>query len=457
MYYDSLRRRVDAAAATLGRRREAQALLDSIDVTTHEADVYRPLHDDIQRGGHTTYYLPGGRGSCKSSFVSLELIDGIMKDPAANGIVFRAVGATLRDSVFTQCLWAADVLGVAHLWKARVSPMQLTYTPTGQVIIFRGLDDPLKLKSIRPPHGRFKYIWFEELCELSGRNKLRSVLQSVMRGGEGFRVFGSFNPPISRSNWCNVLVDEPDPRAITFRTDYTQVPAAWLGADFVAEAERIKELNPKIYEHEYMGVPVGAGGEVFTAVEVREITDDEIAKFEHIFMGCDFGFSRDPAAVIRAAYDRKTEKIYLIDELYKRRCSNADIAAWLKDKGYHKTGKIGYINPLLHITEMEKQLIYCDSAEPKSIQDLVQLGIKAAPCYKAPGAVQYRIKWLQRRTIVIDPKRTPAAYKEFTEYEYETTRDGEFTSELPDKNNHTIDGLCYALTGPIFYTKGETA
>ena len=212
MYYDQLMRRARAARAVKDRQRDALAVLDAIDITQHIAAVYKPLHDDIEAAAHTTYNLPGGRGSCKSSFVSLEIVNGIMKDTTghSNAIVFRLYGNTLRESVFSQIAWAIDTLGVNHLWKSRLSPMQWTYTPTGAQIIFRGLDDPSKLKSIKPTRGVFRYIWFEEFSELPGPNFTRNVMQSVQRGGDTFTVFRSFNPPISANNWANVFIKEPD-------------------------------------------------------------------------------------------------------------------------------------------------------------------------------------------------------------------------------------------------------
>ena len=164
MYYDSLKARVKAAKAAEKRRREALAVLDALDVTQHIAPVYLPLHADIKNAGHTVYNLPGGRGSCKSSFVSLEIVNGIMADTTghSNAIVFRLYGNTLRESVFSQIAWAIDTLGVSHLWKSRIAPMQWVYTPTGAQIVFRGLDDASKLKSIKPTRGTFRFIWLEE-------------------------------------------------------------------------------------------------------------------------------------------------------------------------------------------------------------------------------------------------------------------------------------------------------
>ena len=456
MYYDRLKQQAKAVRAARERQKSALSVLESIDLTQHIADIYKPLHRDIEAAAHTVYNLPGGRGSCKSSFVSLEIVNGIMKDSTghSNAIVFRLYGNTMRESVFSQIAWAIDTLGVNHLWKSRVSPMQWTYTPTGAQIVFRGLDDPSKLKSIKPTRGVFRYIWFEEFSELPGPNFTRNVMQSVQRGGDTFTVFRSFNPPISANNWANKFIQEPDARAITLKTDYTMIPPEWLGEAFLYEADRLKEVNPQAYEHEYMGIPTGTGGEVFPNLEIRAITDDEISRMEYIYQGLDFGFAVDPAAALRLSYDRKHDTIYFLDEIYKRGLSNAQLAQEIKEKGYDRTGRIGYIplgaaGPIYE----EKALITADCAEPKSIQDLRNSGIKVVGCHKEPGCVEYRVKWLQHRHIVIDPARTPNAYREFVGYEYETDKDGNFLSRLPDKENHCIDACAYALDR-LIYSKG---
>lgn len=460
MYYDQLMRRAKAARATKDRQRAALAVLDAIDITQHIAAVYKPLHDDIEAAAHTTYNLPGGRGSCKSSFVSLEIVNGIMKDTTghSNAIVFRLYGNTLRESVFSQIAWAIDTLGVNHLWKSRLSPMQWTYTPTGAQIIFRGLDDPSKLKSIKPTRGVFRYIWFEEFSELPGPNFTRNVMQSVQRGGDTFTVFRSFNPPISANNWANVFIKEPDERATTLQTDYTMIPPEWLGEAFLYEAKRLKEVNPQAFEHEYMGIPTGTGGEVFPNLEIREITDAEISNMGYIYQGLDFGFAVDPAAFLRVSYDRKFDTIYFLDEIYKRGLSNAQLAAEIKGKGYHKDRRGGYVSPVYGVMSAEgQQLITADCAEPKSIADMRAAGLKCTGCHKEPGCVEYRVKWLQHRRIVIDPARTPNAYREFVNYEYMTDKDGNFLSRLPDKDNHTIDAAAYALDRLIYYQRGLSA
>lgn len=420
-----------------------------IRLTDHIADVYKPLHDDVEAAAHEYYNLPGGRGSGKSSFISLEIVNGIMQDQTghSNGIVFRRTAATMRDSVFSQIAWAIDTLNVTQYWRGNVSPMSWTYLPTGAVITFRGLDDPTKLKSIKPKRGTYRYIWIEEFSELPGENFTRSVMQSVQRGGGTFTIFRSFNPPLSKSNWANVFIDRPDPRAVTLRTTYLDVPPAWLGDDFIYEAERLKEINPAAYEHEYMGVATGSGGEVFPNVTVRAITDDEINELQYIYAGVDFGFSTDPAVFIRVAYDNKHDTVYLLDEIYKKRMSNKQLADEIKARGYDDTGKIRTYAFMGYYPEAykERQLVICDSAEPKSIADLQNEGVKALACQKYPGSVLYGIKWLQNRRIVIDPARTPNAHREFINYEYMTTKDGEFLADVPDENNHTIDAVRYAL------------
>lgn len=430
-------------------RKDAKAVIDALDVTQHIAPVYMPLHEDIQAQQHQYYNLPGGRGSGKSSFCALEIVSGIMQDQTgeSSAIVFRRTANTMRESVYSQIGWAIDILDVGDLWRGSVSPMCWTYRPTGAQILFRGLDDSSKLKSIKPRRGFFRYIWLEEFSELPGENFTRSVMQSVQRGGSAFTVFRSFNPPINASNWANVFIARPDPRAITLHTSYLDVPAAWLGEDFITEAERLQEINEQAYRHEYLGEATGSGGEVFTNLTVRTITDDEINELQYIYAGVDFGFSVDPAVFIRVAYDQKHDTVYLLDEIYKKGMSNKQLAEAIKAKGYDDTGQYqtSYFMGAYPEVFKERQTIVCDSSEPKSINDLRGEGLKVIACRKFPGSVLYGIKWLQNRRIVIDPARTPNAHREFISYEYMTTKDGEFLADVPDANNHCIDATRYAL------------
>ena len=437
-------------------RKDAINVIDALDVTQHIAPVYLPLHDDIQAAAHQYYNLPGGRGSGKSSFCALEIVNGIMHDQSgeSNAIVFRRTANTMRESVYSQIAWAIDVLNVNEYWRGNISPMSWTYKPTGAQIVFRGLDDSSKLKSVRARRGYFRYIWLEEFSELPGENFTRSVMQSVQRGGNSFVVFRSFNPPINASNWTNLFIQRPDDRAITLHTSYLDVPAEWLGNDFILEAERLKEINEKAYQHEYLGLATGSGGEVFPNIEVREITDDEINELQYIYAGVDFGFSVDPAVFMRVAYREKYDTVYLLDEIYKKGMSNKQLADEIKARKYDRAAPAeAYYSPFMGTVREERQLIIADSAEPKSINDLHNEGLKAIACRKYPGSVLYGVKWLQNRRIVIDPRRTPNAHREFIQYEYLTTKDGEFLADVPDRDNHTIDAVRYALDRIINYKR----
>ncbi len=447
MFYDRLRAKAEKYAAT------STPTNTLIPIGSCIAPAYKDLLQDIRAGNHSNYFLPGGRGSGKSSFVSLELIDGIMADPTgtANAMVIRKYANTLRESVYSQLQWAISALNANNLWQSTLSPLSLIYKPTGARIYFRGLDDPTKLKSIKPAKGYFKYLWIEELSEINGANTLRNVRQSIIRGSEKCISFNTFNPPQSKINWVNQYILSPDDNTLVFSTTYEMLPGEWLGQDFIDEAERLRAVNPTAYEHEYHGIPVGTGAEVFDNLDVRELSDEEInTHSDFIYCGLDFGYSQDPAAFIRLAYDRKREIIYLLDEIYQTRLSNRELANLIKEKGYDVTGvqrRLGAIGGYANYGE--KQTIFCDSAEPKSISDLQFEGIRAIGAHKFPGSVRYGVSWLQHRTITIDPKRTPHALKELSEYQYIINRDGEVTNDLPDKGNHTIDAVRYALDGII--------
>ena len=450
-------RQIKALETSHGASEKLREEIECLSITEHIADCFLPVHEDVTKGDHTFYNLPGGRGSGKSSYISLEIVNQIMKDKSgqSNAVVIRKYANTLRGSVFNQIQWAIDTLGVSEHWKSTIMPLQFIYE-TGQVIRLSGLDDPTKLKSLRPSKGYFSILWIEEFSEILGELELRNLQQSVLRGGDRFTVFRSFNPPISSSNWANQYIERKDDRSMTVRTNYLMIPAEWLGDLFLDEAERLKEINPKAYEHEFLGRPVGNGSEVFPNLEIRTISDEEINRQMYIFQGLDFGFSSDPFAFVRLGYDRKTDTIVFMDEIVKKGCGNKEIAERIIEKGYHMESHCrGY-----RYFEKEtpgRQLLICDCAEPKSIVDLHDMGIKATACHKEPGCVQYRTRWLQHRRIVIDPERTPESAREFQNYCYVVDRKtGEITSELPDKDNHTIDATAYALDR-LIYRKGISA
>mgnify|MGYP002772744122 FL=1 len=382
---------------------------------------------DVFEHGHTHYDESGGRGSLKSSFISIVVPLLLVNNPGTHALVLRKVANTIRDSVYAQYMWAIGELGMSAFWDAKVSPMELIYRPTGQKIMFRGADDPMKIKSIKVPFGYIAVTHFEEKDQFSGRAEIRNILQSTMRGGSKYWNFESYNPPISRDNWANKDSLEDRPDRLCHKSTYLQAPPEWLGQQFIDEAEHLKETDERAYQHEYLGIPVGTGGNVFDKLELREITDAEVSAFDHIYQGVDWGYFPDPFAFIRLHYDRARETIYLLDEIYENKLSNEQSAQMILRKGYNDVR------------------IICDSAEPKSVADFRAMRLPAFEAIKGPGSVEYGMKFLQRRTIVIDRKRTPHAYDEFVGYEYERNKDGDIISGYPDANNHLIDATRYAL------------
>lgn len=402
-------------------------MMSDIRLSEKIGSAFYDVAHDVFHHGHTHYDFSGGRGSLKSSTVSVLVPLLLINNPGTHALVLRKVANTIRDSVYAQYIWAIGELGMAAYWEAKVSPMELIYKPTGQKIMFRGADDPMKIKSIKVPFGYIAVTHFEEKDQFAGRAEIRTILQSTMRGGSKYWNFESYNPPISRDNWANKDSLEERTDRLCHKSTYLQAPPEWLGEQFLAEAEHLKATDERAYQHEYLGIPVGTGGNVFDNLELREITDEEIAQFDRIYQGVDWGWFPDPFAFIRLHYDRARETIYLMDEIYQNKLTNEASGNIIIQRGY----KDAYIT--------------CDSAEPKSVADYRAMGLQAKAAVKGPGSVDYGMKWLQRRKIVIDRKRTPNAYNEFVNYEYDRNKDGDIISGYPDENNHLIDATRYAV------------
>lgn len=403
-------------------------------------DALHPMIRSIRYRKHKEYVAEGGRGSGKSSGFACEGIEIIKNYPDVHILAVRKVAATLKDSVYAKFKWAIEKQGLQDDFKCLVSPLEIIYKPTGQKIYFRGADDPLKIKSITPEFGYIGAVWFEELDQFYGPEEIRNIEQSALRGGDIAFKFKSFNPPKSANNWANKYVRDMKDESTIFisHSTYMDVPEEWLGTSFKEDAERLKRMNPSAYEHEYLGIPNGNGGNVFEYIEDRIITDEEVAAMDTIYQGADWGFYPDPFAFVRLYYNRKEEKIYLIDEIYENRWSNSRSAKEIIERGY------------------QDYEIICDSAEPKSINDFKDSGLAVRGAVKGPGSVEYGMKWLQNRTIVIDKNRTPNAYQEITEYEFERDKEGNVISGYPDANNHIIDAIRYALER-LYNRRGNSA
>jgi PBSX family phage terminase large subunit len=414
--------------------------------------MYDEVLQDILHHGHTHYVFPGGRGSTKSSFVggiTVPLL--IIQNPECHAVCFRKVANTIQNSIFSQVIWGIYQMGVDDLFKIpKTYATPIEYIPTGQKIYFMGLDDPMKVKSIKPPFGYLGITWFEELDQFAGENELRTVTQSTMRGGDRFWDFRTFNPPISKNNWANEYTDDCEAyrqdNTLVVRNTYLDVPRKWLGEQFIEEAEDLKEINPQAYEHEYMGIATGTGGDVFPNVQDMDMNEpvpifDALGNtiaikpkwqtFDHIYNGLDWGFAVDPFQFVKCHFDRNHLDLYIFDEYRTAHCRNQVVFKAL----YEEEKKI-----------RKDELLIADSAEPKSIMDFKSYGAFIRGAEKGPDSVRYGIKWLQGlRHIYIDKRRCPYTFREFTQYEYEMDRDGNFISAYPDENNHSIDAVRYAM------------
>ena len=407
------------------------------------ADHFLPVYRDVWTEKHNEYVLAGGRGSGKSSFASLLAIELMLNNPDWHVLALRQVKDTLRDSIYSQILWSIEYLsdyyeGLNEQFKCTTNPLEITYKPTEQKIYFRGGDDPLKIKSIKPKFGYIGVLLFEELDQFRGPAAVRSIVQSAIRGGDRAIQLKVFNPPRSRQNWVLKEISIPNEKRLVHNSTYLTVPQEWLGKAFIDEAEFLKEVNPDAYRHEYLGESIGVSGLVFENVKLREISDDEIAQFDRILHGLDFGYYPDPAHYVRCHYDAARMTLYVITEARLWKASNERI--------YEHLVSIG-VKP--------SDTLICDSAEPKSIADLREYGLAARGAEKGPDSVRYSIRWLQSlREIVIDNERCPYTADEFLNYEYLKTADGEYISEYPDENNHAIDAVRYA-TSLIWRRRGQ--
>lgn len=403
------------------------------------APAFSSLLFDVENHEHSEYVLPGGRGSTKSSVISLLVINLIMDNEEMHACVMRQVADTLRGSVYQQILWAIDALGLSDEFRATVSPMEITRISTGQKIFFRGADDPNKLKSVKAPFGYIGVLWFEELDQFAGAEAVRKIEQSVIRGGEIAYKFKSFNPPKSAQNWANKYIKVPREDRLVVESNYLSVPKQWLGKPFLDDAAFLKETNPTAYENEYMGVANGTGGNVFDNVVIREVTDEEISRFDRLYRGVDWGWYPDPYAYNCMTYLAAQHTLIIFDEYHCNKQSNRQTADELM-KNHGVTAN---------------DLITCDSAEEKSCGDYRAYGLMARGAKKGAGSVEYSMKWLQSlREIVIDNRRCPHTAAEFLDYEYERDKEGNVISGYPDADNHHIDATRYAMN-KVWKRRGE--
>lgn len=407
--------------------------------------AFTDLNRWIDERRYLEYWLKGGRASIKSSYWSEKVAELLENNPNWCAIIIRKVGNTLKDSAFSQMEWGFDKLndtyqGITDRWKSTKSPLEIKNTVTGQIIYFRGADDPGKIKSIKPPKDKYiAIVVYEEFDQMNGMNEVRKIDQSVVRGGSEFIIFRVYNTPKSTNHFVNKETRIPKSNRCVHSSTYLDVPVEWLGQTFIDEANYIKEIAPNIYANEYLGEETGDGGNVFENVELREITDEEISNFDYLYQGIDFGWYPDPLAWTKMCYQPGKKTLYIFDEFVVNKMSNLDVWNYLKENK--------------DVTNDD--LITADSAEPKSIGDFSDYGALIYGAKKGPDSVEYSMKWLSSLAkIVIDPKRCPKSAEEFTTYEYDQDKDGNYISGYVDANNHCIDSVRYAMN-PVWRRKGE--
>ncbi|MGA4517213.1 PBSX family phage terminase large subunit [Solibacillus silvestris] len=378
----------------------------------------------------------GGRGSGKSSDIAHIIIQLLMRYPV-NAVGIRKVDNTLELSIFEQMKWAIEQQGVSHLFKINKSPMRITYAPRGNYMVFRGAQEPERIKGLKSANFPFTLLWIEELAEFKEEAEVTTITNSFLRGqlpdGLQYKFFYSYNPPKRRQSWVNKKYESSHQPSNTFVHHSTYLDNPYISEQFIQEAEAAKVRNKLRYEWEYLGKAIGSGVVPFDNLQIEAgcITDDMVKNFDNIRQAVDFGYATDPLAYVRWHYDKKKNGIYAIDEYYGQKISNRELAKWIKERSY------------------ESLELFCDSAEPKSIAELKnEHGIRRAKgVKKGPDSVEYGEEWLNDLDFIcIDPKRTPNIAREFESIDYQVDRDGNPKPRLEDKDNHTIDGTRYAFS-----------
>lgn len=373
----------------------------------------------------------GSRASKKSTTTSMNMIYRIMKYPNSNGLVVRKTYRTLKDSCFSQLKWAIHRLGVEKYWRATVAPLELTYLPTGQKILFRGLDDPLKVASVTVDTGVLCFLWIEEGYEIlreSDFNMLDESIRGEVPEGLFKQITITMNPWNDR-HWIKkrFFDAEDDPDIFTLTTNY--MCNEWLDASDLALFDRMRENNPKRYRVAGLGEWGVVEGLVFDNVEERPFDIETVRQDKNCVMlfGLDFGYTNDPTALFVGAIDKTKGVIYVLDEIYKKRLTNKQIYKEIARKGY------------------SSEYIVADSAEPKSIAELKHYGLyNIKRSRKGKDSVLNGIQFIQDFKIIVHP-HCVNFMTEVLNYQWDEDRQGVKLNRPIDDFNHLIDAMRYSL------------
>lgn len=380
----------------------------------------------------------GSRASKKSKTTALNFVYRIMKYPQANLLVIRKVFGTLKDSCYTDLKWAIHRFGVDSLFDCKLSPLEITYKPTGQKILFRGLDDPLKITSITVDVGCLCWCWIEEAYEITSEDDFNMLDESI-RGITPENLFKqitiTFNP-WNEHHWLKKrFFDTPNGNILAMTTNY--MCNEWLDNADLKVFEDMKNNNPRRYQVAGLGNWGITDGLVYENWQEHIFTLDNVKKLsciESVF-GLDFGYTNDPTALFCGLIDIKNKVLYVFDEMYEKGMSNEKIAEKIRNMGY------------------SKETITADCAEPKSIDRLRELGIRRVkPARKGKDSINNGIDFIQGFKIFIHPK-CENFIKEIGSYCWDKDKEGHSINKPVDTNNHLMDAMRYALEG---YIKGKT-
>lgn len=376
------------------------------------------------------YVTKGGRGGIKSTIASYQVVLSVLF--GGNALCIRRYKNSLRGSSYNDIAVAMERLGVSHLFKATTAPLEYTHIPSGRKIFFRGLDDPQKIKSLKVKIGHISALWFEECQEIENYRKCRTVIQTVARGkGVHCNILYSFNPPPIKSHWVNTELSKETKKRAVLHVNYTDIPAEWLGEQFIEMAEELKELNFDAYRNEYLGEVAGTKGMVFP--NVRPLPPDLVFDKSRVRRGLDYSRGgADPHSYVSWYYDRKQKIIVL-------------------KGGYHKTGDD--LDPLAEAIKLENVHDFSIITDVEGIYNnhLNKRGINGVRnVSKTKEFRSLGIRWLRNlKAIYIDKDEFPDQYKEWSEYEYATDKNGEYTGSIPDGKDHSIDATRYAFEDEI--------
>ena len=399
-------------------------------------DVIGKNYDLFWNDKHFYRVVKGSRGSKKSKTIAINMIYRIMKYPESNLLVIRRVFNTLRNSCRADLIWAINRLKVNHLWRVPKGEHTLTYLPTGQQILFAGLDDPLKLTSITVAQGYLNFVWIEEAFQIE-KQEMFETLEESIRGILPSHLFHqitlSFNP-WSEDHWLrkrfyNDTYDREytDDLIYAITTDYTM--NEFLDEVTLKRFEEMKIKRPNRFRVAGLGEWGIAEGLVYNNWEVLEFDPVKLLRSDFSLeaaFGLDFGFTNDPSAFIAVIVDLRNKRLFIFDEFYKKRLLNNEIAEEIKIRGY------------------SKDEITADCAEAKSIEEIRSYGIsRIKQSSKGKGSVNQGIQYIQQFDIYVHPKCTNTIM-EFKNYVWEE-KNGITINKAADNYNHLMDALRYAL------------